>query len=447
MFLEIRGSAMRVKQALIVLWLLPVAMLAPAAAAADGQQKLAVIPLQNLAQLDSSEADYLSDVMRGAVTQADPSGLTLTPQAKVVKAAGKKLDACDESCATKVARKVGADLVLLAEVRKLGEELRATVKLLSVDGELVGMQRALGGDAAGLEGPLEQAVLELLGAEKRPPSTAVAVPPPEVPAPVEIDEAYYANVYVTTIGTKEGSSEGEPKSVQADVYVNGRLVGTTPLEEGLPTGTYKIEVKSKGRLLHAQTLDVNAGGSYRVEAKAIIPLTESERAEREKQRREEYEARQAELAKEWDETRGEWEVEDAAAAAKRKPYLIAGTALMIGGLGLLGAGIGMEVRAKQEDDNVDKYYELWRTEVDSDLIKEYRDKFEEAKDSRNTFHALGITFLAVGGASVITSIVLYSLMPARPEEPSPPAGLMFGRLEVQPLIAPDLAGLTLAASF
>jgi hypothetical protein len=107
----------------------------------------------------------------------------------------------------------------------------------------------------------------------------------------------------------------------------------------------------------------------------------------------------------------------------------------------------MEVRAKQEDENVDKYYDLWRTEVNSDAIKEYRDKFEEAKDARNTFHALGITFLAVGGAAVITSIVLYSVMPARPEEPTPPNGLMFGRLEVQPLIAPELAGLALSASF
>lgn len=435
---------MSVKQTLVVLSFPLAVALAPAAALADDQQELAVIPLQNLAQLDTSEADYLSDVMRGAVTQADPHGMSLIPQAKVVKAAGKKLGSCDEGCATKVARKVGADQVLLCEVRKLGDELRATVKLLSADGELIGMQRAVGDDSAGLEGPLEQAVLELLGSADQPPA-AVAAPAPA--PPVAVDGEYYADLHVTTSGTKEGDPDSEPTSVKADVFINGRLVGTTPLEEGLPTGTYKVEVKSKGRLLHAQTIDVLAGGSYRVEAKAIIPLTEAERAAIEQQRREEYEARQEALALEWDETRGEWEVEDAAAQQKRKPYLIAGTALMIGGIGLLGTGIGMEVRAKREDEDVDKYYELWQSEFDPDLIKEYRRKFEDAKDARNTYNALGITFLVVGGASVITSIVLYSVMPARPEEPSPPAGLMFGRLEVQPLVAPDLAGLALSASF
>jgi hypothetical protein len=288
-------------------------------------------------------------------------------------------------------------------------------------------------------------VLDLLGGEEPPPAEPPAAPTELAPVPV--DEAYYADFSVTAQGRKEGDQQGSPKPFAADVFINGRLVGTTPYEDGLPTGTYKIEVKSAGRLLHAKTIDVTPGGSYVVEAEGVIPLTDAERAEIDKRRQEEHEARQEMLRREWEETRARWEDADRHIRDERRPFLVSGTILMIGGVGLVIGGAVLEAAAVREQDRLEDLHNQYQIAYDLDEIAWLEEEMDAARHARDVNNALGITFLVVGGAAVVTSIVLYSVMPAKLEEPTPPAGLIFAGVEVSPLVAPDFAGLGLSAGF
>jgi hypothetical protein len=429
--------------------MLAIVATAPARLAlADEAVPLAVVPVQNLAQLDDSEADYLSDVVRGAAANADPAGLSLVPQKKVIKAAGKKAAACDETCAARVGRKTGADRVVLCEVRRIGKELRATAKLLDRDGALVGMQRASGTDVAALERELERAVTALF----RPPGST-----PDQPAPPPIPQAevsgagdYYGELIVTTTGTREGDESNKPVSMKADVFVNGRKLGRTPLEDGLPAGTYLVEVKSGGRVLHSETIDLVGGRTSRVEARGVIPLTAAERAAAADARRQAYADEQAELAAAWDQIRTEWRAEDETVRARRRPYLIGGTVALIGGLGLAVSGITLEARAKREDEEAFSNYDKWQAATDPDEIERYESRMDEALRSRDISHGLGISFLAVGGAALVTGTVLFWLMPSRLEEPRPPPGLEGPApfsLELLPLLGPDVAGMGVGGRF
>jgi hypothetical protein len=277
------------------------ATLAAAGNAAAEPAGIAVLPVQNSAGLDPAEADYLSDLVRGAAAGAGDG--RAVAQAEMQKALGKRADRCDEGCALDVGRKVGAVRALLVELRAIGGGLRATVKLLDVrTRSLERMEKAGGADLASLEGPLERAVAAVLAGKETPAPVSVASEPPTVaPVPGEpliLPAEVFGEVTVRAEAHREGRPEDETEEIEAEVHINGRFAGKTPFEDGLPPGTYRIEIRRGGRAIHGKTITVTGGASYAVVGRAKIPMSEEERRRRMEQHRRalEEKAREAEEA-------------------------------------------------------------------------------------------------------------------------------------------------------
>ncbi len=269
----------------------------------------------------------------------------------------------------------------------------------------------------------------------------------------EPDEAsaksYYAKIHVEATATKRAPFGEGPKSIEAAVYINGQKIGKTPYEDGLPPGTYLIEVRF-GENTVSKELTVDSGEEHRVDAAFEIPLTVAELVELRKRRSDKRLKRQAALRAEYDAALSPWQEEDDRARAKRRPLLISGFVLLPAGVGLVIAGGAFAAAAKQEDERMHAQYDYWQDSSLQEEIDEHYDKMQSAKDTRDLNNGLGISFLVIGGASLVTSIVLFSVLPSRPEKPSPPTGLTLGNvrsLEVLPWADAESMGLSIGGKF
>lgn len=158
-----------------LVWIV-LATLAPALAAET--PRLAVLELVDRADLESAEADYLTDLVRGAagaggtvfVLTRENLGEALPPDID--------LGACIGGCEVKIGRALGVDFIISGEVVDFGGELRVLLRLHAPrTGALLGSARAGAVRLAGIEAPLEAATERLLEAagqagQNRPPATA-----------------------------------------------------------------------------------------------------------------------------------------------------------------------------------------------------------------------------------------------------------------------------------
>jgi hypothetical protein len=411
--------------------LLAAALLAAGPAAADGR-RIAVFPVQNLAGIDAAEAEYLSDVIRGAVSKTKKEDDVIVPQADLLKALGRKAAGCDEDCALEKGKRLKATHVVLAELRKVAGQPRITVKLLVTGSRsLERLETASALDLPSLERPLEVAVTAVLGGQ----AVVEAATPAPAPPPLE-----YTTVSVTARATREAAPDEPPAEVDADVFVNGRFAGRTPFSDGLPAGTYRIEVRHAGEVRHTEVLALTGEGERAIDAGFVLPLTVAERREQEERAKEERQKRLAEEQAARERVLAEYETALAEARAKRRPFVIPGAVLLVVGLALIPTGIGFEVAAKREDEKVTDHYDDWIQATDPADIAKYEQRLEDARDTRDLDHALGITFLVVGSAALVSGIVVLAVAPDKPEAPG-------AALAVTPLAGPDLAGLALVGSF
>ncbi len=111
----------------------------------------------------------------------------------------------------------------------------------------------------------------------------------------------------------------------------------------------------------------------------------------------------------------------------------------------------METEAKDWNEGAEDSYESWKAAETKDEQEYYKDKAEDKEHTRNVDHALGITFFAVGGASIITGIVLFILMPHHiPKEPKRAPGLFpsfTSSLQLSPILGPETVGAGLTYRF
>jgi hypothetical protein len=411
--------------------LLAAALLAPDPAMAE-ERRIAVFPVQNLAGIDAAEAEYLSDVIRGAVSKTKKEDDVIVPQADLFKALGRKATSCDEGCALETGKRLKATHGVLAELRKVAGQPRITVKLLDIGARsLERLETANAADASALERSLEAAVIAVLEGQ----AVVEAATPAPVPPPLE-----YTTLSITARATREAAPDEPPAAVEADVFVNGRFAGRTPFSDGLPAGTYRIEIRHDGEVRHTEVLTLTGEGARAIEAAFRLPLTAAERRELEARREEERQKRLAEEQAARERELAEYEAALAEARAKRRPFVIPGAVLLVAGLALIPTGIGFEVAAKREDEKVTENYEKWLQSTDADDLERYGDRGAEAREARDLNNALGITFLVIGSAALVTGIVVLAVAPDKPERPG-------SALSLTPLAGPDLAGLALVAKF
>ena len=118
---------------------------------------------------------------------------------------------------------------------------------------------------------------------------------------------YYGDVSVTATGIKEGDETSTPREMKGEVFINGIRVGVTPYEDGLPEGTYTIEVRQKKHAPKARRVTVVPGETHKVDLRFKIPLTKAERDERLQKAWEAQQKEQEELERRWRIEHAEWE--------------------------------------------------------------------------------------------------------------------------------------------
>jgi hypothetical protein len=162
-------------------------------------------------------------------------------------------------------------------------------------------------------------------------------------------------------------------------------------------------------------------------AAALAALEAKRRAEREAMRESalssweaDHEAWQREVA----------QTEDARAPLTTWMWVAAGA-----GAVLVGTGIYFELRAHDAHDDAQAQARLWSTTPRAAERAELEARIAESESDRDTFATLGGVSLAVGGASLATSLVLLVVRPGLPEEP------------VRPVAGRDELGLVVRGSF
>lgn len=268
--------------------------------------------------------------------------------------------------------------------------------------------------------------------------------PPGAPAatlPVTADLSVHANA------TYEARPDEPGIVYTADVIVNGVKAGRTPFAGGLVPGRYLIEVEGDG-LRASTTIDVVGGKKYDISARFYVPMTEAEKRTQRDVELEAARAAKAEADARWSLVLSQWNEKDEAARAKRKPFAVSGAILLPVGLGLLIGGLAAEARAQDEHDKYLDHKAAWEDAIDPEEISSEKKEMAAAADARDANNGMGIAFITIGGAAIVTGIVVLAVMPKRPRKPiralgeeAPPAW------SVTPLVGPNLAGLGLDARF
>jgi hypothetical protein len=282
------------------------------------------------------------------------------------------------------------------------------------------------------------------------PGLALAGNPGPLPFTPEEDKAYFGDLCVTVTGVKEGTGAAVEGPKDAHVMINGRRVGFAPYADGLPAGSYSIEVVRDGKTLAAAVVTIEAGKTHALDVKVAVPLTAEERAAMDAVLRKATEKRAAEVVAELEQRRAQWEVEAAKAREKRFPYLVSATVLSIAGLGLvIGGGVAQSMSFDQ-DDEARSRYDDWKAQTDPEARADDEKDVNASRDARDLDNALGTSFLVIGGAAMVAGVVLFIIMPRVPDEPEALREVSHAggpTLSAIPLVAPDVAGAALEVRF
>jgi hypothetical protein len=389
------------------------ALLSAGAAGAE-PRKLAVLPIERGGGLTTEQVEVLYDAASEAAMGGGANDVVLVPKAKVSKALGKGRPVADEVGAARAGRKAGADLVLLATVREVDGGLRVTARAVEArDATITGMASAQADGPAGLEARLREVVAAAMGRAQAGEGIAGAHPGAAKTPPT----ASFIDVKIDAEGARKHRPEEGRSPVEAEVFINGRYVGKTPFADGLPPGRYLFEVKA-----HEQTAErevtVVAGDNVDFAVSFDIPMTEEERAAEQERVATLARTQRAKDEAERQEIYAGWKRDSEAVNRKRRPMIGAGVPLLVLGLCLIPAGIVFEVSAVEEDEKYAAHKAAWLSAVDPWDIAEEEDAMNDAARVRDLNNGLGIASLVIGGASLITGIVLVALAPDRVEKPA-----------------------------
>src|SRR5437868_3711918 len=159
----------------------PAAEAAGAAAREPAATRIvSVLELRNKQQLRDGpgiDAGYVADRLRAEVLGAGIDARVISRENMLVllQAQGKQLADCEAECEVETGRRIGADLVVSGELVRVGETLKASLRLHETrSGILVAAATAAGVSAEDLDAHLGGAVRQLVASLGRSGSAPVA---------------------------------------------------------------------------------------------------------------------------------------------------------------------------------------------------------------------------------------------------------------------------------
>jgi len=386
--------------------------------------RVVVVEATKAAGIDDTSLGILGDVVREGVLSSS-AGAVL-----VAKKKAAPVKSCDDACALKAAADADATHSLVVELSTRDSGVSASVKLYEAAAQtLVAMKRTTADSAQMMEPLLQGAVRHVFavfsGADDSADAAPTSAPAPTISTPAVPPPSgpFYAEVVVTVTGRKDVT--GETVAVVGDVYLNGRFVSKTPYKDGLPRGTYLVEVKGYGRSWESR-FSVEPGRTYHVKSLLQVPLSAAEQqalVDRMEKQRAEAAARDREA---YQEEYNLWKERDDAVRAKRRPLIIAGSVLLPAGVGLVIGGSIFIDKARNQADIYDEVKFLYSRATNPADINYYATYLQNTDDAMKTNKGIGIPMLAVGLGSIVTGIVLFIAMPKNKEKEPRPVALQPG---------------------
>jgi hypothetical protein len=141
---------------------------------------VSVLELRSKLRDGGIDAGYVADRLRAEVlaSRIDARVMSRENMLVLLQAQGKQLADCEGECEVETGRRVGADLVVSGELLRVGETLKASLRLHETrSGTLLGAATAAGLTAEELDSRLGPAVQQLVASLRRPPAGAAARSP------------------------------------------------------------------------------------------------------------------------------------------------------------------------------------------------------------------------------------------------------------------------------
>ena len=228
------------------------------ATVARAEKRLAVLELVNGAALSQFEVEALTDDVRGACMGLPDTVVITRENILAMLPPGTDLAKCSEaSCEVEAGRMLGADLVISGGVGRFAGKLQARLKLFETEqGGLLGQETATGASLEALAGELisrASALTAPLRGGVRPPTPDGRVGGGKVQEGVRIDRGEgIVNDITDDLGFL--IIESTPKG--AEISINGKTSGVTPMQLELMVGRYVI-VAEAGKLYHPARAEVD----------------------------------------------------------------------------------------------------------------------------------------------------------------------------------------------
>lgn len=203
-------------------------------------RRVAVLELRDVAGLSAPVAGYLTDRVRTAGLGQDRFFVMTRENILAQLPPGTDLASCEGDCEVETGRNVGADVVISGEILKIGEELRVSLKVHdTATGKLVAAETAAGATPALLEGALVGAATRLF--ERLPASGVAVVGGGQVEVGVALEQG--EQVHNAPVADDFGFLVIDTDPPGGRILLDGRDVGTAPLQREEPIGRHLLEAR------------------------------------------------------------------------------------------------------------------------------------------------------------------------------------------------------------
>jgi tetratricopeptide (TPR) repeat protein len=225
-----------------------VAFSAPAAFA-DADGKVAVLVPRNGSGDLALKMAPLRDGMRASIKRVLPSARPLAPETleQIARANNRDLAECDSLCEVDTGRLLQVDLLVNGEVTRAGARLRFTARLLEIASSELIAEASVEGDSA------EELVAKM--------------------APLAEELFSPLGAHLAREGEDRAAAGQGVVSVRsnpvANVRIDGRPTGLSPLQRGLDPGPHFVELRAAGRKAFTTQIEINAGATVTV-APALV---------------------------------------------------------------------------------------------------------------------------------------------------------------------------------
>ena len=238
----------------------------PISIAQAKKKVIAVLDFDNRAKLKPDDVDYICGLVREKAAEllsGRPFSIMTKDNMMAMLPKDADLGECTGAeCEVAAGRMIGADIIISGEVTRFGKKFKVVIKMHEThSAEFLGSKRGEAVTVGNLERPVQKAAEQLLrvllgqspATSPTPGATSAKIGTGKVEGGVSID---MGEKIVNQITDDSGFLVIKSHPKKANIFINGKEVGKTPLQLEKMVGQYIIVAKL-GKLYHPSRQDLN----------------------------------------------------------------------------------------------------------------------------------------------------------------------------------------------